>query len=50
VKPPVPQTNGNAVQVADAPAYDEVDWKKTNDISWAKGFAVLKNGKYVYFH
>ena len=49
-KSAIPTNSGNAIQVAEAPKYDDVDWKKTNDITWAKGFAYLTNGKYVYFH
>lgn len=47
---PAAAVEGQAIQVKDAPAFEEVDWSKTNDTTWAKGFAHLKNGKYVYFH
>jgi hypothetical protein len=51
---PAPQktapTNGAAIKVADAPAFDEVDWTKTPDSLWMRGFAYLKNGKYVNYY
>jgi hypothetical protein len=51
-KPPAKPapTNGAAVRVAEAPAFDTVDWKKTPDSLWMKGYAYLLNGKYVYYH
>lgn len=47
---PAGQLEGKALKVADAPAFDDVDWTKTDDMTWARGYAHLKTGKYVYFH
>ena len=47
---PKPAATGMAIKVADAPAFDDVDWTKTPDSLWMRGFAHLKNGKYVNYH
>lgn len=46
----VTSINSAAIKVADAPAYDDVDWDKTDSMLWVSGKAHLKNGKFVNFY
>jgi hypothetical protein len=41
---------GQPTKVAEAPAFEDVDWTKTPDSLWFTGKAYLKNGKYVSYH
>jgi hypothetical protein len=46
-----PVTNGSAIRLAagQRPGHNDVDWHKTSDIDWIRGYATLTNGKRVQF-